>query len=71
MDQKLLLKKLFPKKKLFLHFLPLAGKTVDVMSNLRELFRKGVNRAIECAFRGTVALLVPELCVGFLEIVVI
>ena len=38
------------KNRLFLQFLPSAGKTVDVRSNLRELLRKGVNRAIECAF---------------------
>ena len=50
LGQKLLQKNCFRKNRLFLQFLPPAGKTVDVRSNLRELLRKGVNRAIECAF---------------------
>ena len=46
-----LLQKHFPKNRLFWQFLPPAGKTVGARSNLRELFRKGVNPAVAGVFR--------------------
>ena len=67
LSQKLLQKQRFIKKKLAI--LAPGVKTVDGRSNLRELLRKSVNRAIKWAFRGAVALLVSELCVDLLKIV--
>ena len=50
--QKLLQKNGLRKNMLFWQFLPPGGKTVDGRSNLRDLFRKSVNRVIKCAFPG-------------------
>ena len=51
-ESKVIAEKRFQKKRLFWQFLPPGGKTVDGRSNLRELPRKSVNRAIKCAFPG-------------------
>ena len=50
-ESNLIAEKRFQKYRLLSVFPP-GGKTVDGRSNLRELHRKSVNRAIKCAFPG-------------------
>ena len=51
-ESKVIAENSFGTNRLFWQFLPPGGKTVDGRSNLRELLRKSVHRAIKCAFLG-------------------